>query len=308
VVHGSIQARGAKNIAIRGRGILDVSSFERGQGGGAIRLVDCEKIIIEGIVMRDPDVWCCTLLGCRDATIDNVKLIGLWRYNADGIDICNSQDVVIRNCFVRSFDDSLVLKGLKSARRSFDDRPVQNVCATGCVIWNDWGRALEIGAETCAPSISQVVFEDCDIIRTTHIAMDIQHGDRAVINNVTFRNIRVEIDEENLPPRMQARREEKYQEKATRAYSPKLLEIVIRPTPYSRDDRPGTVRDVLLDNINVRCKLVPPSHLLGFNAENDVRGVKITGLRIGGRSVASLEEARVTVGPHVKNLTIKSVP
>jgi hypothetical protein len=42
---------------------------------------------IEGLVMRDPDVWCCSLFGCRDVTISHVKLIGLWRYNADGIDV-----------------------------------------------------------------------------------------------------------------------------------------------------------------------------------------------------------------------------
>ena len=46
-------------------------------------------------------------------TIANVKLVGLWRYNADGIDVCNSQDVVVSDCFVRAFDDALVIKGLK---------------------------------------------------------------------------------------------------------------------------------------------------------------------------------------------------
>ena len=149
VVHGSIQAHGAANIRVLGRGIIDCSDFERGKGGGAIRLSDCRDIRIEGVVMRDPDVWCCTLLGCTDAEIANVKLIGLWRYNSDGIDLCNSQHVTVRDCFVRSFDDSLVLKGLKSRRGSFDDRPVRDVRASGCVIWNDWGRAFEIGAETC---------------------------------------------------------------------------------------------------------------------------------------------------------------
>jgi hypothetical protein len=38
--------------------------------------------------------------------ISNYKLIGLWRYNSDGIEICNSEDVTIRDSFVRSFDDS----------------------------------------------------------------------------------------------------------------------------------------------------------------------------------------------------------
>ena len=62
VVHGSIQAHGATNVRVLGRGIIDCRDFERGQGGGAIRLSDCRDIRIEGVVMRDPDEWCCTLL------------------------------------------------------------------------------------------------------------------------------------------------------------------------------------------------------------------------------------------------------
>ncbi len=95
------------------------SAPSRGEGGGAVRLTDCSHAVVEGIVMRDPDVWCCSLFGCRNVTIQGVKLIGLWRYNADGINVCNSQDVVVRDCFVRSFDDSFVVKGLKFARIPF---------------------------------------------------------------------------------------------------------------------------------------------------------------------------------------------
>ena len=193
VVHGSIHAAGASNVRIAGRGILDVSSFERGQGGGAVRLTDCSDVTIEGIVMRDPDVWCCSLFGCRKVTIANVKLVGLWRYNADGIDICNSQDVVVQDSFVRAFDDALVIKGLKFGN-TMDHRPVRNVQFRRCVVWCDWGRAMEIGAETCAPEIANITFENCDIVRTTHIAMDIQHGDRATVRDIRFENIRVEID------------------------------------------------------------------------------------------------------------------
>ena len=52
---------------------------------------------------------------------------------------------------------------------------------------------MEIGAETCASEIADISFEDCDIIRTTHIAMDIQHGDRAAIRDIRFENLRVEV-------------------------------------------------------------------------------------------------------------------
>jgi hypothetical protein len=302
VVYGSVHAQGAANIRIAGRGILDVSPFERGQGGGAVRLSDCSQVTIEGIVMRDPDVWCCSLFGCRDVTVADVKLVGLWRYNADGIDVCNSQDVEVRDCFVRAFDDALVIKGLKFGANSFDDRPVRQVRFRRCVVWCDWGRAMEIGAETCAPEIADVVFEDCDIVRTTHIAMDIQHGDRAAVRDIRFENIRVEIDQDNPRPRMQRTPEEQYQGALEDRYCPTLLEIVIRQNNYSQDNRRGTVRDVVFKDIEVTGPHVAPSSFRGFDAEHDVAGVTIATLRFNGRSAGHAQEARLQIGPHVSRV------
>ena len=167
---------------------------------------------IDGVILRDPDVWCLSAFGCRNVEIANVKLVGLWRYNADGIDICNSQDIVIRNSFVRAFDDAIVLKGLNWGRGGFHERPVRNVRVHDNVIWCDWGRALEIGAETSAPEIADIRFQDCDIIRTTHIAMDIQCGDRALVHDIRYENIRVETDDVCPAPRMQGSRDERYVE------------------------------------------------------------------------------------------------
>lgn len=302
VVCGSIQARSASKIRIGGRGIIDVSPYERGKGGGEIRLTDCSDAIMEGIVMRDPDEWYCSLFGCRNVTISDVKLVGLWRYNADGIDVCNSENVIVKDSFVRAFDDAPVIKGLKFGRDSFDDRPVRDVRFSRCVIWCDWGRAMEIGAETCAPEIAGIVFEDCDIVRTMHIAMDIQHGDRATIRDIRFENIRVEIDDWNPPPRMQQAKDEKYPEKPGDTYCPTLFEIVIRKNSYSKDESRGSVRDVVFKDITVTSRREPRSSFRGLDAEHGVEGVTIQNLRFNGRPVGNAQEAHLDIGPHVKEV------
>jgi hypothetical protein len=278
-----------------------VSPFPRGDGGGAIRLSDCSDVTIEGIVMRDPDVWCCSLFGCRKVTVSEVKLVGLWRYNADGIDVCNSQDVEVRDCFVRAFDDALVVKGLKWGGNSFDNRPIRNVRFRRCVVWCDWGRALEIGAETCAPEIADVAFEDCDIVRTTHIAMDIQHGDRAAIHDIRFARINVEIDAWNPSPRLQRQQDETYRADPQDRYCPALIVIVIYKTNYSQDQVRGTVSGVAFEDIAVTGPK-PASSFRGYDAEHGVDGVTIANLRFDGKLAGSAEEARLQVGPFVRNV------
>jgi hypothetical protein len=299
VVYGSIQATGATNIRIFGRGIIDVSPYPRGEGNGAIRLSDCSKVSIEGVIMRDPDVWCCSLFGCRNVDIANVKLIGLWRYNSDGIDICNSQDVTVRNCFVRSYDDSIVLKGLKG---DYNDRPVQHVVATGCVIWNDWGRALEIGAETSTPEISDVLFKDCDIIHTTHIAMDIQHGDRATIHDIRYDDIRVEMNDAGQRPAYQNSPTEHYNPKPGDDYLPQLFVIIIQGTMWSADKIRGSVRDVTLRNISVIGPQMPESSLTGFDAEHTAQNITVQNLRFNGKRITSATDAQFHIGNYVSDV------
>jgi hypothetical protein len=299
VVYGAIEADGASNLRILGRGILDTSAFTRDQAGGSIRLVKCHNVVIDGVILRDPSMWCLSAFFCSKLTISNVKLIGLWRYNSDGIDICNSQDVTIRGCFIRSFDDSIVIKGVSQG-----NEPVRNVLAEGCVIWNDWGRALEIGAETAAPEMTDLVFRNCDIIRAVYLAMDVQHGDRAKIKDVRFENIRLEVDDVNWVNQIQNGRNDKFS--FDTHYVPQLLVLEIVKTCWSRDNQRGTLEHVTVRDCSVTGKPLPPSRLQGFDARHGVQDVTITNLRINGRVVRSLQEAAIHVGPHVRDVRIEA--
>jgi len=305
VVHGFIQGTEVSDVEILGRGILDVSHFKRTgrfNASGAIALQKCSNVKIEGIVIRDPNIWTVIVAGCRDVSIDNIKLIGLWRYNTDGIDLVNSQDVSIKDCFIRSFDDSLVIKGMKHWM-DHSDKPVRNVTVAGCVIWNDWGKAIEIGFETSAPEIRDIAFEDCDIIRTGSVALNIANGDRATVSNVRYEDIRVEIDEAAYPPKIQRSLEEKYDlEKGP--YCPRLLSFTVPKYNeyYSEDQRRGRIRDVLVKDVSVTGSLLPSSSLAGHDAEHGVEDVTIENLRVGGKPVRSADEGRFRIGQHVRNV------
>lgn len=304
VVHASICAENVSNIKILGRGILDTSGFEREEAPGSISFYNCKNIKIGGIIIRDPNVWTVTINRCKNVEIENIKLIGLWRYNSDGIDICNSQKIKIKRCFIRSFDDSIVIKGLQSKDKNHNDnRPVKDVLVEGCVIWNDWGRALEFGAETCAIEIKNVIFKNCDIIRADYVAMDIQHGDCAKISNIKFENIRFEIDDENLWPLIQKNREEKYKNREEK-FVPRLIVLETRKNMWKQCDGLGSMKNVYFKNIEVTGKHLPQSVIYGNSETNSVENVVIRNLKINGKRIKTFQDGNFKIGNFAKNIRI----
>lgn len=57
--------------------------------------------------------------------------------------------------------------------------PIRDIQVRRCVVWNDWGKALEIGIETVVEKISDILFEDCDLIHVAGVAIDVTTHDRA---------------------------------------------------------------------------------------------------------------------------------
>jgi len=315
VVYGCIEATDVDNLQILGPGILDSSEFVRdfhrspddiaagrhiGSMGGCVHLLRCNHITIDGPVMRDPHIWCLSTFGCSDVKIDYVKQVGLWRYNADGIDICNCQNVTVRHCFVRSFDDSLVVKGM----RYCTNLPNKGILFEDCVVWNDWGRALEIGAETSAPEFTNITFRDCDILRATEFALDVQHGDRATIQDLTFERIRFEVEDVNYGPEIQNGRDAKYSGRTD--HCPEFLCLVFRRRHYSYDTEFGTMRNIVVRDCSITGTPRPHSAMSGHDGTHDIKGVTISNLRINGEVAKTLEEANIAVGPFVSDVRIEA--
>lgn len=261
VVYGGIFAQNKKNISVIGYGILDCSKMERASGvaslsaeemgaavnaGNPIFFANCNNIHIEGITIVDSAEWSARFDGCMNIVVDNIKLIGMWRYNADGCDFCNCTNAVIKNSYLRNFDDCIVVKGLKYNQ----DMPAENIVAENCVIWCDWGKALEVGAETCAPYMRNITFRNNYIIHGSAIMMDVYHGDRADVSDITFEDICVEYTGEENIPIIQSKLNEIYNDIENR-YDPILFEIGMGVTMWSTDDYVGDIKNIRVANINI---------------------------------------------------------
>ena len=325
VVYARVFAVDANGIKILGRGILDGSRnvetilrpvgekeiAERNKGfavSNAVRthtvqIEYCDNVLIDGITIRDSLVYNIRPVGCRGLTVKNVKIIGNWRYNSDGIDMHNCEDVLISNCFIRTYDDSICIKGFDYTQNEADMLHngvmydvFRNVLVEKCVIWCDWGRALEIGAETRAREICDIVFRDCDVIRDMGgVVCDVQNVDYADVHHVTFEDIRAEYDDVCQPPIMQKTEEDVFEDLTECEYMPALFgSHVLYIEEYSGNGaKRGKNRCITFKNIRVTAPRMPESHFTGYDAESRSENIVVEGLWLNGEKLTRREDAKL---------------
>ena len=226
-VKGQIFVKDASNVKVLGRGVLDSSPYSRGyregensgystavakaltnyisasetQYIGNICFWNCHDVTVEGPVFVDSPFWSfITRNGCSDFSIKNIKIVGQWRYNSDGVDFCTTSHVTMSDSFIRSFDDAIVVRpphlSGESTGGASSDISVQN-----CVVWDDWGKAMEIYISKGAGTISDVHFKDIYISYIDYAAIDIYSkysGDEtvsgSVVKNISYSGIHIDND------------------------------------------------------------------------------------------------------------------
>ncbi len=337
VVYACVNAIDADNIRILGRGILDNSRnkeqilFEANEENNGtavnnavrlhtIQLEYCNNIKIEGITIRDSLVYNIRPIGCENLDISNVKIIGCWRYNSDGIDMHNCVNVNIDNCFIRTFDDSICIKGFDCYYEGDVEKAVhdamyrggksydvfKNVLVKNCVIWNDWGKCLEIGAETRAEEICDIVFDDCNIIHVTGSPLDCMNVDYADVHDVVYKNITVEYDD--IIPAASIQKNDVHQyENYNLEYNPYIIcvEVLYHHEYSAGGARRGKNRNIIFDNIRLFGKHRPKLYFRGYSDEYGVSDVMITGLYLNDKPINE-DEYELYTDEFCKNIEIRN--
>jgi hypothetical protein len=240
------------NITFRGRGIVDGT----GCPTHARHLVSVQgsDITLEGVIWRDSSTWTIPIRRSDHVLVKNVKLLG-YRANSDGIDICNSRDVTVEGCFIRTLDDLIVVKtdqGQGDAGR---------IVARDCVLWNEVAHALSIGAEL-RQNVNDVLFANCDVIhdKGREWTLRVYHCDSARISNVRFENLRIEE-------------------------SPRLISLWIGKAFWTRDNERGQIDGVSFKNIRAQANPLWVE-LTGFDAGHAVEHVLFDDVVVNGRPLS----------------------
>lgn len=263
-----------KNVTVRGRGIIDQSAIPRPKRRYTIFAQKSKGVKIEGVIIRDPSHWTIPLQASDNIHVDNIKILG-WRGNSDGVDISNSRDVLVENCFMRTLDDAVVIK-------SFEGRgEVRNIHTRKCVVWNELAHALSIGAEV-RENVTKVLFEDCDVIHDVgrETALRVYHCDDAIIKDVTFQNIRIE----------EARR---------------LISCWIGKTRWTKTEERGNVRNVVFKDITAISAPIDTT-LTGFQDGSDWKPYIIRDH--ASMLLTGFDETHTVEGVHFENVMLDGKP
>ncbi len=320
VVYACVFARDAENMRILGRGILDNSrnkekilfevnatdnheAIKNAKRKHTVVFEYCNNIEIDGITIRDSLVYNVRPSACKNIKIKNVKIIGCWRYNSDGIDMHNCVDVHISDCFLRTFDDSICVKGfdcyyeddieakVKEAMyrggKSYD--VFKNVLVENCVIWNDWGKCLEIGAETRAEEICDIVFRGCKIIHVSGPALDCLNVDFADVHDVVYEDIDIELDDV-IPQQMIQKSDDHEYSQLDNDYVPSIFCAMVRfHHEYSAGGtRRGKNRDIAFKNIRILGRQKIKATFEGHGEDSMTENVTVSEVYQNGKPLEEL--------------------
>ena len=198
-LESAIVAKGT-NIVVRGHGILSGACWahERGPKKGHVMAAFTGKdITIRDVTLMSSYNWTLVLNKCEDVLVDNVRILNGRVLNDDGIDVCRSRRVTIRNCFIRSQDDCITPKFW-----------CEDLLVERCALWTDVANIFRIGYECDGTGkvYRNLTFRDIDILHQSirkkpaseywaENAIFIQPGNDQEFVNFRFERIRFDSPE-----------------------------------------------------------------------------------------------------------------
>lgn len=304
IVRGRIRADGAKNVRVIGHGVLDGS--HRNYKTQMVKLSGCSDVELNGIIVLNSYGWTLVPVKSDNVRFSNVKVIG-WRDNDDGVDIVGCRNLTIDSCFLRTKDDCIAVKASPGYFEEGESglRNVETVHVVNTVLWNaEWGNAMEIGFELQTKNISDVLFQNCDIIHVERGGtFTIHNGDFAAVEDIRFEDIRVEDSRDKL---IEFRVGlsiysgdcpwELHRKNPQRKRSPLGQWVPVEGQKQKEfAAKRGHIRNVHFKDITVTGSELPKSYLIGYDDTHGVENVRIENLRFNGERILNAQDGNFTI-------------
>lgn len=279
VVKAKLLVDKAENVRIIGRGILDHPM--RG-----IEVTDSKNVLIEGVTVVNPDHYTVFGGGTNGLTIRNLKAFSCKGWS-DGIDLMCCRDVLIDNVFLRNSDDCIAIYNHRWNRRGGSS----NIIVQNSVLWADVAHPINMGGHGDSDSLTGEVLEDVTVRNVDILehdeddslyqgSMNIDCGDKNIVRNVLFEDIRVESIQDG------------------RLF---CLKVLYNPK-YNK--APGnliegiTFRNITYDGVGEN-----PSIIKGIDENHSVRNVTFENVVINGKRMKNVDE--FITNEFVKDIKVK---
>jgi len=230
VATSPIYGENLENIAITGRGVMDgagdawrpvkKSKMTEGQwkrllaSGGVVqpgkddiwwpseearkdrrpvllKLVNCRKLLLEGVTFQNSPSWNLNPTLCEDVTIRNVTVRNPWySQNGDGLDLENCRNAIVRNSRFDVGDDAICLKSGANEEGRRIGVPTENVLIEDCVVYHGHG-GVTIGSEMSA-GVRNVRVNNCLFMGTDlGLRFKSTRGRGGVVEKIYISNVRM---------------------------------------------------------------------------------------------------------------------
>jgi hypothetical protein len=250
------------------------------------------------------------LVDCDDVTVRSLKVVAPIKPSTDGLNPCNSRNVTIEDCFFRTGDDCIAIKGKTGgactpagAKRSgtrldIDPQtqpPCENITVRRCVFWSEFNNVLCIGAETRAKHFANIRVVDCDILYHPgywrgYGALSILPLHGTEIRDITFADIRVEHI-------------------AGKLFCFKFGERLYGAGIPGFHKFPGGISNVTIKNIQISRQVGGPrSSFEGWSKDKQVKHVTIQGVRYGNRLMRDAQSMGLSMNQHVSDVEFLDPP
>ena len=215
----------ADGLIIDGEGAIDGRSKEmdlpaalrkggtESQRPSLLRIFRSRGVIVRNVVFRNPCMWTQIYSDCDQLLIDRVTVDAPPNCaNLDGMDICDSSNVMVRNCDIRAEDDCICLK-------SQNPRGLNKIRIENNRIHCYRANAIKVGTATKGP-ISDIEITNNLITYAKYGGLCIESVDGSDLRNIVVRNLDM-----------------------YRVNDPIFIRLANRSGP------PGALTDVLIENV-----------------------------------------------------------
>ena len=295
ILFGKISAIGAKDITIAGHGILSGEMFTDHTFGDEklITIDNSTNVNISGITLLNSVSWNVVLYTCSNVVCDNLKIVG-YGTHTDGIDpVCSSQ-VMIKNCYIRNYDDGISIKLAYGIGGSSNSRGSHGITVQDCIFWTDQGRSVLIGPESFSNSdktYDNIIIKNIDVLYCENYNADwakgvlaINLGDEATAKDIIFEDIRVD----KLG-------------KATNLISLSILQSVFNVSPGQ------SIQNITFNRISLNTSLNSlDNYIWGYDSDRSIDGVHFIDLKIDGQYIKDATEGRFDINPFASYITFET--